>query len=94
MQVELRPHIGGHMVTGQPVDLRQDRIFVDGQHVGYVGRSPDAPINLIVSAPPEELTAAVREAVAAKYGPGTRALSAPPAIGDVVEQDPDDDTVD
>jgi len=42
MQVELKPHRGVHGATHREVDLGQDRIFVDGFCVGYVGRKPGA----------------------------------------------------
>lgn len=80
MQVELRPHIGKHCATGRQVDLGQDRIFVDGFHLGYVGRQPDAPINLIYPDVPEDQQQAIREAVRAKYGGQAERIAAPPVM--------------
>lgn len=82
MQIELRPHVGKSMASGRPVDLKQDMIFLDGEHVGYVGRQPDAPINLIRAEFLDEQVAAIRAAVQAKYGGQAQQVAIPPQLPD------------
>jgi hypothetical protein len=50
------------------IDLNQDMIFCDGEHVGYVGRKPTSPICLIEHGLPEAKKDAIQAAVKAKYG--------------------------
>ena len=82
MNIELRPHVGKSMASGRVIDLQQDRIFVDGQHVGYVARQAGAPINLIYPDIPEDHIESIRGAVAAKYGGAANKVAAPVAIAD------------
>ncbi len=91
MQIELRPHVGKNVATGLPVDLGQDRIFVDGQHVGYVGRKPDAPINLIFPQLPEDLKTAVQKAVTAKFGGQAARMAEPVQIPEELQDSSDED---
>lgn len=95
MLIELKPHVGKHLVSGKPVPFQQDVIFADGQQVGYVGWQANAPINLIVPDPDDSLKAAVREAVQAKHG-GTedRRLASPIALPEDAVQDADSDELD
>lgn len=83
--IELRPHVGKSMASGRVIDLQQDRIFVDGQHVGYVARQAGAPINLIYPDIPEDHIESIRGAVAAKYGGAADKVAAPVPIGNEVE---------
>jgi len=91
MQIVLQPHVGRHMITGKPVKFKQDVIFADGQQVGYVGHQADAPINLIVPDPDDELKAAVRQAVQAKHGgTATRNLVSPIKLPDEATDEADE----
>lgn len=85
MNIELRPHVGKSLASGRAIDLKQDRIFVDGQHVGYVGREVNAPINLIYHDMPEDHIEAIRNAVRGKYGGTADKVAAPVPIGNEVE---------
>jgi hypothetical protein len=78
--ITLQAHVGTNIATKVPCDLKQDRIFLDGKLIGYVGRRPEQPINLIVRDLPEEVTGEIRTAVAGKYGDKNRKLVQPPAI--------------
>jgi hypothetical protein len=78
--ITLESHIGINIATKLPVELKQDRIYLDGKHVGYVGWQPGAPINLIVRGLPAAIVDDVRAAVAAKHGAGERKLAVPPEI--------------
>ena len=80
MQVELRAHVGVNVATKMPCDLRQDMIFVDNRHMGYVARVPDAPIMLIYPDVPQDYRDAIRAAVVAKYGGQGEKVSAPAAV--------------
>jgi len=88
MDVSLQPHTGTHLATRRTIDLGQDRIFVDGEDVGYVGRRPDAAINLIYPDLPEDTKAAIRQAVRAKYGGAAERMAEPLPIP---EEDGDED---
>lgn len=79
MQIRLEKHVGKTVAGGGLVDLKQDRIFADGELVGYVGRKLGAPINLIMRLP-EEAQAAIRQAVDAQYGAAERRVAMPPAL--------------
>lgn len=68
LAVSFEPHVGRHLISGADVDLKQDLIYVNGQHVGYVGRQPGAPVNLIVPDPSAELRRSVLAAVADRFG--------------------------
>jgi len=88
MQVVLTPHVGQHLATKKEVDLNQDRIFVDGNQVGFVARKPDSPICLLRPDFDQELKDAVEAAVRAKYGDQPRKIAEPVPIP---EEDLDDD---
>jgi len=79
MQIDLRPHVGKNVATKREIDLGQDRVFVDGELYGYVGRKPDAPILLIYADVPADTKDAIRAAVVAKYG-GQAATIAEPVM--------------
>jgi hypothetical protein len=68
VQVLLKPHIGTSLKRKVEIDLNQDMIFCDGEHVGYVGRKPTSPICLIEHGLPEAKKDAIHAAVKAKYG--------------------------
>lgn len=72
MKVTLKPHVGTHLATRQQVDLGQDEIYVDGEHYGYVVRKPGSPINLIKPRVPDNVRAAIADAVSAKLGRASR----------------------
>jgi hypothetical protein len=93
MQVELRPHRGINLATKREQDLNQDKIYVEGQHVGYVGRKPNAPINLIERGLGPEIQMAIRDAVQAKYGGQAERISEPVEVPDdyLTGEDQDED---
>lgn len=78
--VVLQEHVGINISTRRPVSLKQDRIFLDGKHVGYVGWQPGAPINLVVRDLSPSTMESIRTAVAEKLGAGDRKLVIPPEI--------------
>lgn len=88
-KIELRPHVGMDLATRQEVDLNQDRIYVDGRAVGYVGRKPDAPINLVRRGLGPVMYQEIQAAVLAKYGGKAEKISEPVELPD--EYDGDDD---
>lgn len=47
MIVDLKPHNGRCLRTGKPIRIPQDRIFVDGEAVGYLAHKPGSKICLI-----------------------------------------------
>jgi hypothetical protein len=91
MNIKLTPHLGKNVATKRLIDLGQDRIFVDDELYGYVGRKADAPIMLIYSAVPETIVQAIREAVTNKYGGTASQVAAPPVMPEDVDEDADDE---
>ena len=90
--IELRAHTGFNCATRREEDLGQDRILVDGQVVGYVGRKPGAPINLIYPKLPEVTKEEIRRAVIAKYGGEAQRIAEPVELPDEDEEyDEDED---
>jgi hypothetical protein len=94
MLIQLQPHVGKRLSDSVQIDLKQDRIFVDGQHVGYLARVPDAPINLVVRDLPEATSAAIRQAVQSKYGGAALKLVVPPEVPEDEAADDDYDEYD
>ena len=89
--IELKPLIGKNVATGKAADTGQDRIFLNGKHVGYVQRKPNSPIALIVNTLDAETKQSIQDAVAAQYGGETRPMGEPVDIPDEVLDDDDDD---
>lgn len=85
--IELKPHIGKSLASRRDVDLGQDRIFLDGEVIGYVGRKPNSPINLIFHGLPEATKTAVQEAVQAKYGGSAAKVSEPVPLPEEPSED-------
>jgi hypothetical protein len=90
----LEAHTGVHCANGRVIDLNQDRIFQDGEVIGYVGRLPDSPINLIYPDVPEDVQQEVRAAVEAKYKGAAQQISSPVEIPDDALDDTDADDLD
>jgi hypothetical protein len=78
MKIELRPHTGLDVRTRREVTLPQDRIFLDGQAVGFVGHKPGDPVCLTERFP-EETQAAIAAHVAQIRGVPPRKVAMPPA---------------
>ena len=95
MEIRIEPHRGVNCATKKEVDLGQDRIFLDGQVVGYVGRKENSPIGLIFPRMRPEEEQAIEKAVKERYGgEAARKMSRPVPIPDEDEEDYDDaDTV-
>lgn len=79
MQIELRPHVGLDVRTKQPVDLEQDMVFLDGRHVGFVGRRPGAPVNFVERLPGSTVQAVLDHVERAREQAPQR-WSEPPAV--------------
>jgi len=77
MKIELKPHFGIHCANRKEIDTGQDRIHVDGQHVGYVHRRIDSPITLIVRDLDVETKQTIQLAVLEKYGGEQRVVGEP-----------------
>ena len=92
--IELKPHVGKHMVTGRPIELKQDMIFCDGEHVGYIGHQPGAPLNLITRTLQDFQIAEISEAIARKFGGWAGPVSMPPEIDEDTWADFEDDEED
>ena len=47
-KIELKPHKGIQRSIFGPIEVEHDQymIYANGLHVGYVGKSPGAPINI------------------------------------------------
>ena len=80
VQVLLKPHLGISIARKKEVDLQQDMIFCDNEHVGYVGRKPTSPICLIEHGLPEAKKDAIQAAVRAKYGGDPVKVAEPMAL--------------
>ena len=65
IHIETKPHMAEQKNdhSAKPFALAQDRVFVDGQHVGYVGHQHMAPIVLIT-----QVSDAVKAALVGKLG--------------------------
>ena len=92
VQVLLKPHIGRSLRRNTEIDLNQDMIFCDGEHVGYVGRKPTSPICLIEHSLPESKKDAIQAAVKGKYGGEAVKIAEPiPLPDELLETDEDDE---
>lgn len=65
-KIELRPHKGVQRSIFGPIEVEHDQymIYANGLHVGYVGKSPGAPINIFADLPQsmlQQLRAAIQE---------------------------------
>lgn len=49
MKVELHPHIGMNMATGEQEEHDQYIVFANGKQVGYVGKAKGAPVNMSIN---------------------------------------------
>ena len=79
MAIELRPHIAKDRV-GRDIEHDQWIIYDSGLHVGYVGYSPGAPINLIGVSKSQERK--LREKIIEKLGE-VRPVVTPPTDEEV-----------
>jgi hypothetical protein len=52
--IELRQHIGKHVITGEPVHNPQYMIYSHGRHVGFLGFEPGSRPMLFVRIGPIE----------------------------------------
>lgn len=59
MQIKLEPHVGTHLVTGKEITHAQDRVFIDGQFVGYLQHGDPLILSLIRHVSPAEIVEAV-----------------------------------
>jgi len=73
------PHVGMNLATGESEDLKQDRIFVDGLHVGYVGHEPGSYIQLIKPVSEVEQTE-IEARLLARHGKESPTAGPPPEI--------------
>jgi len=90
MQIELRPHRAIHCASRKEIDTNQDRIHVDGRHVGYVHRRIDSPISLIVTDLDDETKQAIQDQVLQAYGGEQRPMGQPVEIpSDEIDLDDD-----
>jgi hypothetical protein len=80
MRILLQPMTAKNVATRKEIDTGQDRIFLDGQHVGYVRRKEDSPISLIVTDLSDEAKLAIDEAVRQQYGGDAREIGQPVEI--------------
>ncbi len=92
VKVELKPHMGVAMVRGREVAraLPQQRVFVEGDFVGYVSDTPGRPFCATVPEKdllPEEIEA-INQAIAKHHG-GIK----PPEMVSVPTEDDDADSV-
>lgn len=92
IQVELKQHMGHVTVRGKSVEraLPQQRVFVNGDFVGYVSDKPGRPFCATVPEKdllPEEIVA-INEAIAKHHG-GQQ----PPAMVSVPDDKPEADEV-
>lgn len=89
IQVRLGPHIGIQQTPLGPIEVEHAQHIIwastDGKpelQVGYVGKQPNAPINLLRQPNgqewPEAVKAAVRAQIAEQLGAGVRSESQPP----------------
>ena len=93
--VKLIPHLAVNIATKREIDTGQDRIHLDGRHVGYVHRTPTSPIALIVTDLIDEQKQAIADAVREKYAGAVRAMPQPVEIpAEEYGSDDDDDTED
>jgi len=90
MKVELAPHMAINVATRREIDTGQDRVMLDGRHVGFAYRSSTSHISLIVTDLDDETKQVIQNAVCEKYGGGPRAMPQPVEIP-VEELDADDD---
>lgn len=65
-KIELKPHKGVQRSIFGPLEVEHDQwmIYANGLHVGYVGKSPGAPINIFADLPQsmlQQLRAAIQE---------------------------------
>ena len=91
VQVLLKPHIGTSLKRKTEIDLNQDMIFCDGEHVGYVGRKPTSPICLIEHGLPEAKKDAIQAAVKAKYGGDPVKVAEPMALPEGFGEETEDE---
>lgn len=92
--IELRPHVGHNTARNCEEDLGQDRIYVDGQAVGYVGREPNAHILMAVPYVSPVVRDAITAAVREKYGGTQAGINCPPELPDTLDDDDDFDEED
>lgn len=84
-KVELKPHKGMMRSIFGPIEVEHDQwmIYVNGLHVGYVGKSPAAPINIF-----QEMTKSmlqdVRSEISKLLG-GVSVVVQPPTDAEVAE---------
>lgn len=79
MFVSFEPHTGIDRRTGLPIDFGQDRVFVDGVEVGFIGRKPGSPMNFIVRAD-GTVKAAVVAAIVQRWRRAPAKVSMPPEM--------------
>jgi hypothetical protein len=91
VQVLLKPHIGISISRKKEVDLQQDLIFCDGEHVGYVGRKATSPICLTEHGLPEAKKDAIQAAVKAKFGGEPVKVAEPMALPEGFGEDETDE---
>lgn len=91
--IELKQHAGINLATGAEENLSQDRIFVDGRHVGYVGHRTGDYVQLIrdVSEAERKEIDAIVVAKFNRDAPFTGPpMDIPPEVIDALEGEDDD----
>lgn len=83
--VQLKPHIGKMRSIFGPIEVEHDQwmIYVNGLHVGYVGKSPSAPINIFAEMS-KSMLQDVRAEVAKELG-SVSVVVQPPTDEEVAE---------
>lgn len=83
--VQLKPHIGKMRSIFGPIEVEHDQwmIYVNGLHVGYVGKAPTAPINIFAEMS-KSMLQDVRAEVAKQLG-SVSVVVQPPTDEEVAE---------
>lgn len=93
MIVELKPHEGRCVRTGQPVRIPQDRVFVDGEAVGYVSHKANSKICLVRRFSPWEVVE-IEQQVAAITQSDPRTTSMVPEVPEHLLKKQEQDDID
>lgn len=84
-KVTFKPHIGVQRSIFGPIEVEHDQymIFINGMHVGYVGKAAGSPINIFAEVP-KSVIADIRQAVAEQHGI-IGPVAIPPTAAEVAE---------
>jgi hypothetical protein len=78
--IELRPHVGRKIGSKKKVVFAQDMVFLNKQHIGYLGHGADAPLNLVTRLTEQETVAVMEYCGQQRGGHWPPKVSQPPEV--------------